>query len=312
MALFVEVAKRKSFSQAAAALDVPISSLSRRITQFEASIGLRLLDRTTRKLVLTPYGEAYYEQAIRLVEEAQRCFDDLVAQARGPSGLLRISAPPEAWALRHLPDVIAAFLRTHEHVRIHVDLRMPGSDLMSEGCDLAIVMEEPRETAVIARPIGQLSTGLFAAPSYLARAGAPRHPDDLAHQQHTLLVAASGSTPLVLARAGESVTVTAGGAVSCNSLPLAQRFAAAGHGLVLLPEIDAAAEMPALQRVLPDWSGPPVPVAIVTTSRLIPARARAFIDVGGRHLAALLSLRGSDGAEGEEAADLSPLYAWQA
>lgn len=70
MALFVEVAKRKSFSQAAAALDVPISSLSRRITQFETAIGLRLLDRTTRKLVLTPHGEAYYAQAIRLVEEA--------------------------------------------------------------------------------------------------------------------------------------------------------------------------------------------------------------------------------------------------
>ncbi len=94
MALFVEVAKRKSFSQAAVALDVPISSLSRRITQFETSIGLRLLDRTTRKIVPDPAWRSYYEQATRLVEEAQRTFDELIAQTKGPSGLLKIAAPP--------------------------------------------------------------------------------------------------------------------------------------------------------------------------------------------------------------------------
>ncbi|MFE1599162.1 LysR family transcriptional regulator [Methylobacterium sp. ID0610] len=304
MALFVEVAKRKSFSQAAAALDVPISSLSRRITQFEAAIGLRLLDRTTRKLALTPHGEAYYAQAIRLVEEAQRSFDDLVAQARGPSGLLRISAPPEAWVLRHLPDVIGTFLKTHDQVSIHVELRMANAESAADGCDLAITTEEPRETAMIARRLGHLRTGLFAAPAYLARAGTPRHPDDL-RAPHVLLAAAPG-TALTLERDGEQVAVAPEGALSCNSLALVRRFAAAAQGLALLPEIDGEAEEPALQRVLPDWSGPSLPVVIVTASRLVPAKARAFIDVAGRHLATLLSPRG---AEGDEAPDLAPAYA---
>ncbi|KAB1077323.1 LysR family transcriptional regulator, partial [Methylobacterium soli] len=109
MALFVEVAKRKSFSQAAAALDMPVSSVSRRITQFEAAVGLRLLDRTTRKIALTPYGETYLAQATRLVEEAQRSFDDLIAQAKGPSGFLKVAAPSDFWVLQHLSGIVSEF-----------------------------------------------------------------------------------------------------------------------------------------------------------------------------------------------------------
>ncbi|ACA19138.1 transcriptional regulator, LysR family [Methylobacterium sp. 4-46] len=286
LALFVEVAKRKSFSQAAVALNVPISSLSRRITQFEAAIGLRLLDRTTRKLALTPHGEAYYERAIRVVEEAQHSFDEMIAQARGPSGLLRISVPAEEWVMRHLPGVIGAFLRTHEQVRVHVELRAAGTDAAAEDCDLAILTAPPREASMVARRLGSLETGLFAAPAYLARVGTPRHPGELA--QHALLAAAPGGESLELRRDDEVVTVTASGAVSCTSGPLARRFAASGDGLALLPLIDGHG--PAFRRVLPEWSGPPVPVLLVTTSHLTPAKARAFIEVAGRELSALLGV----------------------
>lgn len=291
MALFVEVARRKSFSQAAAALDVPISSLSRRITQFEAAIGLRLLDRTTRKLVLTPHGEAYYERATQVVEEAQRSFDEMIAQARGPSGPLRLSAPVEDWVLRVLPAVVAEFARAHPHVTVHVELRASGAE-PAENIDVAILAEEPREAATAARRIGSLATGLFASHGYLARAGTPRHPDDLA--AHDLLAAKPGGA-IVLDRDGETATVTARGTISSSSPPLARCLAASGEGIALLPVMDA--EGSELCRVLPEWSGPAVPVVVAARSRLMPAKVRAFIEVGGGRLAGLL---------GAEAADADP------
>ncbi|WP_238312856.1 LysR family transcriptional regulator [Methylobacterium crusticola] len=321
MALFVEVAKRKSFSQAAAALDVPISSLSRRITQFEATIGLRLLDRTTRKLVLTPYGEAYYEQAIRLVEEAQRTFDELIAQARGPSGLLKIAAPPDLWVIHHLSAVVSDFALQHAHVRVHVDLRPTMVDLAQEGYDLAIAVDEPRETSMITRKVAQLDNGLFAAPSYLAQAGAPSQPADLSAHQAIVLgpptgAASTGSSNWRLSRGAEAATVSVCGAVSCNSQALARRFVIGGQGVALLHVIDAEADLQAghLQRILPEWSPPPSPIYIITTSRLLPAKTRSFIEFASRQLAAQLMPRGAgfDGLAEAEAPEPASLYALRA
>ena len=178
MTLFVEVARRKSFSQAATVLDMPVSSLSRRISQFEANIGLRLLDRTTRKVALTAYGESYLAQATRLVEDAQRSFDELVAQAKGPSGFLRVAAPADFWAVRYLSEIAADFARQNEHVHVHLDLRATPVDLVQETYDLAICTEAPRETSLIVRKIGTLENGLFASPDYLSARGRPEHPRD--------------------------------------------------------------------------------------------------------------------------------------
>ncbi|MEH3147065.1 MAG: LysR family transcriptional regulator [Methylobacterium frigidaeris] len=302
MALFVEVAKRRSFSQAAAALDVPISSLSRRITQFEAAIGLRLLDRTTRKLVLTSYGEAYYEQATRLVEEAERTFDDLIAQAKGPSGLLRIAAPADPWVLDHVSSIVSEFCRRHEHVRAHVDLRPTMVDLAQEGYDLALAVEEPRETSLITRRIAQIENGLFAAPGYLDRAGTPNEPRDLSDHQVILLGPPSASSAWRLMRNGDAAVVPVAGVVSCNSLALARRFAAGGHGIALLQQAEAQADIETgrLRRVLPEWSPAPTPVYIVTTSRLLPARTRSFIDFAAKHLAVQLTGRSPEARDEED------------
>lgn len=304
MALFVEVAKRKSFSQAAVALDVPISSLSRRITQFETSIGLRLLDRTTRKLVLTPHGEAYYEQATRLVEEAQRTFDELIAQAKGPSGLLKIAAPPDPWVLDHLSAVTAEFSARYAQVRVHLDLWPHLVDLAQDGYDLALAVGAPRETSMIARKVAELENGLFAAPDYLGRTGRPETPADLARHRAVLVGQPSASSAWPLRRDDEVVSVAVCGTVSSNSQGMARRFAVAGQGIALLQAIDAEPDVEAgyLERVLPDWRGSPSPVFIVTTSRLLPAKTRRFIAFASRHLAEQLMHRGVTLDEAELAA----------
>ncbi|KMO13747.1 LysR family transcriptional regulator [Methylobacterium platani] len=308
MALFVEVAKRKSFSQAAAALDVPISSLSRRITQFETSIGLRLLDRTTRKLVLTPHGEAYYEQATRLVEEAQRTFDELIAQAKGPSGLLKIAAPPDPWVVRHLSAVAAEFSHRHAQVRVHLDLWPQLVDLAQEGYDLALAVGAPRETSMITRKVGQLENGLFAAPAYLDREGRPEAPAALAKHRAVVIGPPTASSAWALERDEEAVSVTVGSPVSSNSQGMARRFALSGQGIALLQAIDVEEDVDAgrLERVLPEWQGTPSPVFIVTTSRLLPAKTRSFIAFASRRLAEQLMPRGLalDEAELAELFDL--------
>ena len=290
MALFVEVAKRRSFSQAARALDMPISSLSRRITLFEAAVGLRLLDRTTRKIVLTSYGEAYLAQATRLVEEAERSFDELIAQAKGPSGLLKLAAPPDYWVLRHLSAVIGEFSREHEHVHLHIDLRPPPIDIAGDNYDLAILIEEPKESSLIVRKIADVENGLFAAPSYLAAHGTPAAPSDL--EAHQVILPNQGTSgEWRLTRGETSATVPVSGPISCNSLSLARQFAVNGQGVATANVIQVGQDVQErrLVRVLPEWRLAPTPIYIVTTSRLLPAKARSFIDVVSKRLGTLLN-----------------------
>lgn len=311
MALFVEVAKRRSFSQAAAALGMPISSLSRRITLFEAAVGLRLLDRTTRKIVLTSYGEAYLSQAGRLVEEAQRTFDDMIAQAKGPAGFLKIAAPPDFWVLRHLSGVVSEFSHEHEHVHVHVDLRPAPIDLAGDSYDLAFAIEEPKETSLILRKVADVENGLFASRPYLLAHGRPAHPRDLA--QHKVVLPTQGTSAIwEMTRGDERASVAVAGPISCNSLSLARRLAVTGRGITTSNVISVDRDLlnGRLERVLPDWSLPPTPIYIVTTSRLLPAKARCFIDFATRRLNTILTAARAAGApDAEEARNApAPIY----
>lgn len=290
MALFVEVAKRKSFSQAAAALEMPISSLSRRISAFEQTVGLRLLDRTTRRLILTSYGEAYLAQASRLVDEAQLAFDSLVAEAKGPSGLLKIAAPPDYWVLHHLSRIVTEFSAQHEHIRVHIDLKPSAVDLVGDNYDLAVSVEEPRETSLIMRKVAEVANGLFASPAYLEDRGWPKEPHDL--KEHSAIVPTQGAgTTWSLNRDGEIVSVAVSSSISCNSPNLARKFALAGQGVISTHRLSVERDVVngRLEQVLPDWDLPPTPVYIVTTSRLLPAKTRSFVEFAMKQLPVMLA-----------------------
>ncbi|WP_437871424.1 LysR family transcriptional regulator [Methylorubrum extorquens] len=290
MGLFVEVAKQKSFSKAADALGMPISSLSRRIAQFEQVVGLRLLDRTTRRLVLTSYGEAYLAQASRLVEEAQLAFDNLVAEAKGPSGFLKIAAPPDFWVLRYLSEVITEFSALHEHIHVHVDLKTNTIDLVSDNYDLAVTIEEPRETSLIMRKVTEVTNGLFAAPTYLRDRSCPRKPQDL--RDHKTIVPIQGpGTTWSLSRNDVAVPVVVNGSLTCNSSSLTRQFALAGHGIFSTHCLSVERDVVngRLEQVLPEWNLPPTPVYIITTSRLLPAKTRSFIEFAMKRLPLMLA-----------------------
>ncbi|WP_342149831.1 LysR family transcriptional regulator [Methylorubrum sp. SB2] len=286
MALFVEVAKRRSFSQAALVLGMPVSSLSRRITVFETAIGLRLLDRTTRRLTLTSYGEAYFAQAMRLVEEAQQAYDDIMAEAKGPSGLLKIAVPADGWVNEHLSGIVSDFANGNEHVRIQLGLGHGPVDLMDERYDLALAVETPRETSLIVRKVAELANGIFAAPSYLEDWGRPMSPPDLS--EHNVLVAMQ-PTNWSFVRGEEAASTAVSGQIGCNSPGLMRTFALAGHGLFAasLSAVRPDLASGALEQVMADWTLQPTPLYIVTTSRLLPAKVRSFIDFATRRLSVL-------------------------
>ncbi|MEA1831262.1 LysR family transcriptional regulator [Methylobacterium durans] len=293
IALFVEVAKRLSFSKAAEALDMPVSSLSRRISQFEAEIGIRLLDRTTRRTVLTSAGETYLAQASQLVEDAARSFDELVAQAKGPTGLLKVAAPPDFWAVQHLPDLTAEYSALHEQVHVHLDLQGAKVDLVREDYDLAIISEEPKDASLIVRRVGVTTNRLFAAPDYLEARGRPEHPGDLAEHDIVLPVA-SRTTTWQFRRDDEVIDATVSGRISCGDRNLARRFAVTGRGITLASDINVERDVSTgrLEPVLPEWQLPATSIYIATTSRLLPAKTRSYIDFVSKRLGGVLSEAG--------------------
>ena len=280
MALFVEVARAMSFRRAADALGMPNSTLSRRISALEKAIGLRLLHRTTRRLELTEAGRIYFERCQRIVDEARLAHEQLGDLLDQPSGVLRASLPVD-FATIYLAPLVAEFARRHPGIRFDFDLTPRRVDLVTEPFDVAIRMGESKDSALIARLLARLPTHLYASPGYLARAGEPRQPPDLAAHE-CLCFRSARPTVWKLSRTDgtEAAEVEVGGRFQLNSVGMMRRLATLDLGLVVLADAMAADDVASgnLRRVLPDWQGPPVPVYAMTETRLLPAKTQRFIE----------------------------------
>ena len=182
IALFVEVAKRKNFSHAAEALNIPTSTLSRRVSELERSVGMRLLNRSTRKIDLTEAGAIYFERCRHIVEEARIAHDQLLDMAVQPKGRLRISLPTSLAQL-FLPAVISEFREQHPDIECDFDLSMRPIDPISNPFDLILRFGQQPDSSLISRKIVLMAHQLYASPDYLARHGEPRVPADLSHHE---------------------------------------------------------------------------------------------------------------------------------
>jgi DNA-binding transcriptional LysR family regulator len=279
MALFVEVAKTKSFSKAAAVLGIPNSSLSRRITELEKTVGLRLFNRTTRRTELTDAGQIYYERCKIIVEEAQIAHEQLQDIAQLPTGNLRVSLSVD-FGLFYLAPLLAEFTERYPNIYLDLDLSPKRADLLSEPLDLAIRMGELPDSTLYARRIGLKQLHLYAAPQYLANTGGITHPDDL--QQHACIsFRTTASEPVwTLNHGEETVTVKLNARLTMNNMGMVQRVAVLGLGIAMISDDMACSEVQSgrLLPILPEWSLPAVPIYAVTTSRLLPAKIRVFIE----------------------------------
>ncbi len=282
--LFAHVVEYGSFSRAAEHLDMPKSSLSRRLSRMEAHLGERLLLRTTRKLTVTEFGQEMLEYArqIRTETDAANAF----AQHRQsrPSGRLRVSMPSD-FANIVLVELLAAFAAMHREVSVDIDLSQRHVDLIAEKFDIALRMGNlPDDATLAARSFGRFSVGLYAAPSYLAEHGMPASPDELIHHFALCLPDRASGKPLpwLLCRNERQHSIVPTARITANSPELLLRLARAGAGIAAAPEIYTPAfiRKRELVRVLPQWCLPPVTGwAVFPGRRLMPAKTRAFLDM---------------------------------
>ena len=283
MALFVEVARAKSFRRAAEVLGIPNPTVSRRVSALEQAIGLRLLHRTTRKVELTEAGALYYENCKRIINEANLIHEQLDEMLNQPSGTLRATFPVDL-AIAYLAPLIAEFSERYPKIDFDLDLTPRHVDLVSEPFDVAIRTGKPEDSQLIARPIANLPTYLYAAPAYLEQTSLLTNPADL--EQHQCLSMLK-STSWTLHNQKDEIKVNINSQrFGLNSIGLMRELAVLGKGIILIPEklVENEVNNGKLRRILTDWSGAAVPVYAITETRLLPAKVRCFIDFLREHM----------------------------
>jgi len=281
--VFARVAELGSFSRAAERLGLPKSTVSRRIAGLEARIGERLLLRTTRRQTLTEFGRELLEHARQVAVEVDAATALRDHRQAAPSGRLRVSMPSGVANLV-LSDMLAAFVSLHPAITLEVDLSPRRVDLLGEGFDAAVrIGSLPDDALLAARRLTAFSTGLYAAPAYLADHGGPATPDDLPRHAAVRLLSPDGElVPWSLTQGAQRWEGVPPGRVAANSPELLIRLACAGAGIAAVPDFFAQPflQRGELRRVLPDWRLPSHPVWVVFPGRkLMPAKTRVFVDM---------------------------------
>lgn len=282
MQILVEVADRRSFSAAASALGLSATVVSARVRELEDHLGVRLLERTTRRVSLTPPGGAFLERAraaLALVREAESEASSLSSELRG---VLRVNAPVSFGTHRVAP-AIGSFLRAHPGMRVELTLEDRKVDLVREGVDVALRIGHMKDSTLVARRITTARMVACAAPRYLEERGTPGHPRELSTHACLAYSLSSEGATWTFARSDERVTVHMTDRLVCNNGEALVRAAEAGIGIVREPDfmVAAAIETGRLVEVLAPWSPPGSGLgvfAVYPSGRYLSTMARAFVD----------------------------------
>lgn len=285
MRAFISVVSEGSFTRAAERLEMSPQLVSKYVAQLENHLGVRLLNRTTRKLHLTEAGRRYHPRAQQLLvdlDDVEQQLGDLQTQARG---LLRISAPV-SFATRHLAPLLGDFQRDHPGVDIDLQLNDRKVDIVEEGFDIALRIGHLKSSSLIAKRVAPVRLVLCASPAYLARHGTPRRLEDL--EPHRYL-----RYSYMEQEAGESIfrwlpgrgqhpsgDLVSSDLVSNNGDVLVEA-AVAGAGLVLQPTFISGAAIKAgkLQVILPEYEPKPMSLyAVYAHRQLLASKVRCFVD----------------------------------
>lgn len=273
MGLFATVVEQGSFTRAAELLGMPKSSVSQKISRLESQLGVRLLQRTTRRLSLTPQGEIYVEHCRGLLTLARSANLAMARLRNAPAGRVRITAP-EATGTLLLGPILAEFRALYPEVVLELTLSDDQLDLVGEGYDLALRAAPLKDSSLICRRIGEVARYLVASPGYLARHGMPQRLAELAH--HVCLV----HTALPVWPLQEGGWRPQGACVS-NSLLALRELALHDGGIALLPQhvCESGLASGKLQKILPMIPIPTNPFYLIYPSRehLAPA-LRSLMD----------------------------------
>lgn len=300
MLFFAEVVERGGFAAAGRALGIPKSRLSRRVSDLEASLGVRLLQRTTRKLSLTEVGEAYLRHCQAMRESAQAAADTVAQVQTEPRGTIRVSCPVTL-AQTVVAELMPAFLARHPLVRMEMIVSNRVVNLVEEGVDVALRVRPSLDDSgsMVVKRLDHATQVLVASPGLLERQGVPTTLEDLARLDSIAMSAPDGRATLHLVGPGGAQQVVHHQPRYVADDLLTLKFAAlAGTGICWLPDYMCHEEMRdgRLVRVLPDWAPAPAIVHAVFPSRrgLSPA-VRRFLDYLGETVPGRNSLAGRVG-----------------
>jgi DNA-binding transcriptional LysR family regulator len=275
---FARIVSAGSMSAAARELDLPLSVVSKRLTQLEKRIGMRLLQRTTRRQSLTEEGALLHARVLRILDEIEQTESLLSHSRREVSGLLRVTAPGE-FGRQHIVPIVADFQRQHPQLAIQLDLSDAVLNLLESGHDLAIRFGSLEDSTLVARRLAPNYRVACAAPAYLAQHGTPGHPAELA--QHRCILIGDQRRTEWRFHGEEQVAVRVSGALITNDGQAAHALALQGAGIVVKSIWDVGDDILAgrLQRVLPLHSMPTAPLqAVFPHSQNMAPRVRTFID----------------------------------
>ena len=278
---FTQLVKQGSLAALARELGVTPPAITARLAQLEKRLGVRLLNRTTRRLSVTHEGEIYLATGARLLEELQE-LEQVVSSSRGtPKGLLRINAT-FGFGRRHVAPAIVEFARRYPEVEVQLELTDRSVNLTDKAFDIGIWFGTVPDSRMVARKIVSNKRMLCAAPDYLERAGMPQVPRDLqSHQCIVLRESDAAYGTWYLTRGSRQETIKVRGVLSTNDGETGVLWALAGYGILMRSEWDIHEHVRAgrLVPVLADWALPVADIFAVYPERAnLSAKVSAFID----------------------------------
>ena len=210
MQAFARVVEAGSFTKAAQTLHMSKTTVTQLVQQLEARLRVKLLNRTTRQVKVTADGAAYYERVVRLLADMEDADTSLSSAVASPRGRLRVDVPSPLARLILMP-ALPAFHARYPEIQLHMGVSDRMVDLIGDNVDCVLRGGEITDPSLIARHVGDLPIGVYAAPSYLERVGTPLHPSELEDSHHRTvgyLIARSGTVaPMGMQRNGERINV---------------------------------------------------------------------------------------------------------
>lgn len=277
---FVAVVEAGSFNKAAEQLEASTAAVSRRVSGLEHALGVRLLNRTTRRIDLSEAGKQFYDDVLNIFHSLEEAEERIQTGRETVRGNLRVAAPL-SFGIQRIAPVLPGFMKRHPALRVQLQLEDRFTDLVSEGIDVAIRIGTLKDSSLVATRIASIAAVFSASPDYLSRRGEPRKPQDLSGHDclHYSLLSTREEWGFAEEQAGNDIDIS--GSLSANNGEVLKEAAVQGLGITLLPTFIAedALKDGRLQEILRRYRPKPFGLYAVRPSRqFTPARVRLLIE----------------------------------
>ncbi len=283
MRIFVRVVEAGTFTRAADSLSLPKATVTKHVQALEERLRVKLLNRTTRRVTVTPDGAAYYDRTVRLLTDLDDIEASMTNARANPRGRLRIDVGTSVAQLLIIPH-LAEFHARYPDIQVDLGVSDRTVDLIGDNVDCVIRGGELSDQSLVARRIGNLEFITVAAPAYLERKGTPTHPLEI-EEKHASVIYFSPQSgrhyPLEFRRGDESIDITGPYQLSVNEANAYVTSIVAGLGIGQITSWQAQLHLASgtLVQLLPDWTQPLLPVYVVyPPNRHLSAKVRAFVD----------------------------------